>query len=85
MFIMAKRNLVLPSADSTQHHRVQRDFVGEIPDWATKTRYFDRLVKDGKILIVPSHSDKDTQAAAEKAVKVRRGKADAEKPAEAEA
>lgn len=76
MFIMAKRNLVLPSADSTQHHRVQRDFVGEIPDWATKTRYFDRLVKDGKILIVPSHSDKDTQAAAEKDVEIRRGPAD---------
>lgn len=75
MFIMAKRNLVLPSADSSQNFHVKRDYIGEIPDWATKTRYFERLVADGKIVVPASHADKDTQAADEKAVKVRRGKA----------
>lgn len=72
MFILAKRNLILPSPDGSTSVRVMRDFVGEIPQWATQTAYFEGLVKDGKIVITPK-SDKETQKAAEKPVKVRRG------------
>lgn len=57
MFIAAKRNVILPSADGSETFRVQRGFVGEIPDWATKTPYFQDLVKDGKIGIPKSHKD----------------------------
>lgn len=57
MFIAAKRNVILPSADGSETFRVQRGFVGEIPDWATKTPYFQDLVKDGKIGIPESHKD----------------------------
>lgn len=73
MFIMAKRNVILPSPDGSKHHMVQRDFVGDIPDWAAQTPYFQGLVNDGKIVVPDSHKDKDTQAADEKSVKTRRG------------
>lgn len=57
MFIAAKRNVILPSFDGSETYRVQRGFVGEIPDWAAKTPYFEALVKDGKIGIPESHKD----------------------------
>lgn len=42
-----------------------RGFMGEAPAWATETRYFAELVKDGKVGVPRSKKDKDTQAAAE--------------------
>lgn len=78
MFILSKRNIILPSPDGCQMIRVTRDFVGEIPDWAAKTSYFNELVRDGKI-VPSSAADKDLQEAAEKPVKARRGKAETEK------
>lgn len=72
MFVLSKRNLLLPSPDGSQTFRVMRDFVGEIPAWAAKTSYFDALVKDGKI-VVTNRSDKSVQSAAEKKTKTRRG------------
>lgn len=74
MFIVAKRNVILPSADGTQHHRVERGFIGEIPDWAARTPYFDALVKDGKIG-TPS-STKDAAIASEEEKPVRRRKSE---------
>lgn len=74
MFIMSKRNVILPSVDGTKKHKVSRDFVGDIPDWATETAYFRALVADGKISVPASHQDKDTQDAADSKVKTRRGK-----------
>lgn len=74
MFIYAKRNVILPSADRSQMHPVRRGFVGEIPDWAADTAYFKALVKDGKIVLPETHKDKDLQQAEEKPVKVRRGR-----------
>lgn len=73
MFIMSKRNVILPSKDGKQQHSVSRDYIGEIPDWAADTEYFQALVRDGKIVIPDSRKDKDTQAAEEKGVKTRRG------------
>ena len=74
MFIMAKRNVILPSPDGAQKVHVKRDFVGNIPDWATQTGYFQALVTDGKITVPESHKDRDTQEAAEQKVTTRRGK-----------
>lgn len=73
MFVMSKRNIVLPSPDGTASVRLVRDFVGEIPEWAAQTEYFRALVADGKI-VPTSKSDKDIQKADEKKVKTRRGK-----------
>ena len=74
MFILSKRNVILPSRDGSRQHQVKRDFIGKIPDWATETDYFRRLVADGKITVPASHKDKDTQTAAEQKVTTRRGK-----------
>lgn len=73
MFVLPKRNIVLPSPDGSAPVRLGRGIMTDIPDWAAGTSYFRALVEDGKI--VPSgKSDKETQAAAEKKVKTRRGK-----------
>ena len=74
MFILCKRNVILPSPDGSKHYPVQRDYIGKIPDWAADTDYFRALVADGKITIPESHKDKDTQEAAEQKVTTRRGK-----------
>ena len=73
MFVMAKRNLLLPSPDGSRKHKVSRGFIGEIPEWAAATPYFRSLVADGKISVPESTRDKDMQTADEKPVKVRRG------------
>ena len=73
MFVLSKRNIAIPAPDVSTAVALRRDVMTEIPDWAAKTAYFQELVDDGKI--VPSGiSDKETQKAAEKKVKTRRGK-----------
>ena len=73
MFVMSKRNIILPSPDGTASVRLVRDFVGEIPEWAAQTEYYRALVADGKI-VPTGKSGKDIQKADEKKVKTRRGK-----------
>lgn len=63
MFIMAKRNIELPSADGSQKHKVAREFIGDIPDWACDTPYFRVLAEDGKIVIPATKKDSDIVAA----------------------
>lgn len=75
MFILSKRNVILLSSDGSHTHFVPKGFIGNVPDWATETRYFEALVADGKI-VPTAMPDKALQAAEEKAVKVRRGKAE---------
>ena len=73
MFVLPKRNIILPSPDGSVSVRLARDVMTNVPDWATETGYFQALVRDGKV--VPSgRSDKSAQAAAEKKVKTRRGR-----------
>lgn len=72
MFIVAKRNVLLPSVDCSRTYPVVRGFMGEIPDWAAKTDYFSALVRDGKIEIPASKKDKDIVQAVEKPVRRRR-------------
>ena len=73
MFVLSKRNIIIPAPDGSTAVRLAREQLAEVPDWAVKTEYFQALVADGKI--VPSgRSDKSAQAASEKKVKTRRGK-----------
>ena len=72
MFVLSKRNLILPGPAGTEPVRLRRDELKEIPDWAGKTDYFRALVADGK-LVVTGKSDKSVQAAEDAAVTVRRG------------
>ena len=64
MFIVANRNIILPSPDGAREHRVSRGFIGEIPDWAAETAYFAELVKDGKIGVPEGKKDAELEKAA---------------------
>ena len=73
MLVLSKRNIIIPAPDGSPAFRLRAGLMETIPDWAANTEYFKALVADGKV--VPSgRSDKETQAAAEKKVKTRRGK-----------
>ena len=73
MFVLSKRNIILPAPDGSAAVRLRAGMMETVPDWAAETPYFKALVRDGKI--VPSGtSDRETQTAAEKKVKTRRGK-----------
>ena len=69
MFIVSKRNILLPSPDGSQVVPIQKDFIGEIPDWAAETAYFKGLVKDGKIGVPSSRKDQQVVLEAEKPVR----------------
>lgn len=73
MLVVSKRNIEIPAPDGSTVVRLRAGLMETVPDWAVKTEYFKALVADGKI--VPSgKDDKSAQAAAEKKVRVRRGK-----------
>lgn len=79
-FILAKRNIILPSqAVGVPAVALKKDVLADVPDWAADTAYFKALVADGKI-VVTDRSDKATQAAAEKTVRKKKT-ADWDKPA----
>lgn len=40
-------------------------FIGDIPSWVEKDWYFKALCEDGSITAIKSHSDRDTQDAAD--------------------
>lgn len=71
MFVLSKRNIDLPWAGGTI--RLARDVMGTVPDEVADTPYFKALLADGKV-VVSGKSDKETQTAAEKKVRTRRGK-----------
>jgi hypothetical protein len=73
MLVLSKRNIIIPAPDGSTAVRLRAGLMEIVPDWAVKTEYFKALVADGKV--VPSGtSDRETQAAADKKVKTRRGK-----------
>lgn len=73
MFVLSKRNIVLPAPDGSVSVRLARDALCSVPEWAADTPYFKMLVADGKI-VPSSKSDKSVQAAAEKKIRARRGR-----------
>lgn len=73
MLVLSKRNIIIPAPDGSSTVRLAQGQIAEIPDWAAKTDYFRGLAADGK-LVATGASDKETQAAAEKKVKTRRGR-----------
>ncbi len=51
MFIVSKRNLIIPGEKGREEVSIARDFMGEVPDWVGGSAYFQALVKDGKVLL----------------------------------
>lgn len=73
MFVLSKRNVIVPAPDGSTAIALRRDVMTDIPEWAAQTDYFQALVRDGKI-VPTGTSDKESQKAAEKKVRTRRGK-----------
>lgn len=67
MVIMTKQAALFMSHG--EKWRVPNGYVGECPDWVTKTRQFNEMVADGVIVATASTSDKAMEKAAEKAAK----------------
>ena len=68
--IISKRNIIIPSPDGRQVFPIPKDYIGSVPDWVTKTKYFKELVKDGKIAVSSTTKDnalEQADAEAEKA------------------
>lgn len=82
MFIVSKRNIILPSKDGKRAFRVDRDYIGEIPEWAADTDYFRALAADGKIGVPEGHSDGALEAADKKSRRGRKDRQDAEAQSE---
>ena len=72
MFIVSKRNIILPSKDGTETYFVPRGYIGSIPNWAAETEYFRALVIDGKIGTPEGRKDKAVEAEAVKPVRKRK-------------
>ena len=83
--IISKRNIIIPSPDGRQAYPIPKDYIGSVPDWVTKTKYFKELVKDGKIAVSSTTKDnalEQADAEAEKAEQEAREKAKAAAEAE---
>lgn len=78
MFIVSKRNIILPSKDGKRAFRVGRDYIGEIPGWAADTDYFRALVADGKIGVPDNHDDVALETADKKGRRSRKNRQEAE-------
>ena len=72
MFVLSKRNIVIPGPRGAEPVRLARDGIANVPDWAAATDYFKALVAEGKI-VPTTKKDRDQQEAAEKKTTVRRG------------
>lgn len=65
MFVVSKRNIILPGPDGEKFH-MPRDYMGPVPAWAEESAYLKALAADGKVIISASGGDKDIEAAAKK-------------------
>lgn len=70
MTILTKRAVLF--IREGEQFRAPNGYIGQCPDWVTKTRQFKEMVTDGMIVAAETTKDKDL-AAAEKSVKARRG------------
>lgn len=66
MFVVSKRNIIVPSQDGAREFPLPKGFMGEVPAWVSKSPYFKSLVNDGKVIVSKSKKDSDVAAAVEK-------------------
>lgn len=79
MFIMSKRNIIIPSPDGKTSKKLYKGYVGPVENWVAQTDYFKSLVKDKKIIVTETTKDNELEKAdAEKPVDNARDKADVE-------
>lgn len=64
MVVLSKYKIMLHSDDYKEKFLLNKDYIGEVPEWVENTAYFHELVADGKV-VVTGKSDKELQAAQE--------------------
>lgn len=57
MFVLAKRNVILPAPDRSEFFALRKDEFSAVPEPFTRTPYFSALVRDGKIVVPESRKD----------------------------
>lgn len=67
MTILTKQAVLF--MDHGEKFRAPNNYLGQCPDWVTKTRQFKEMVADGVIVATESTSDKDMDKALENAAK----------------
>lgn len=65
MFVVSKRNIILPGPNGEKFH-MPRDYMGPVPAWAEESVYLKALEADGKVIISASGGDKDIDTAEKK-------------------
>lgn len=66
MFIMSKRNFLVPRADGSRY-MIRKDYIGDIPEDVAKSWLVQAAIKDGGIATPSSHLDGDLRASDAKA------------------
>ncbi len=69
MFILSRRNVILPSKDGSKSLLVKSGSLVEVPDFFCDTPYFHALVKDGKVAIPAGKKDSEVIKADEESSK----------------
>lgn len=72
MFVLSKRNIIIPAAAGEKPAYLHKDELANVPDWVADTTYFKALIADGKV-VVTGKTDKELQAADEAKTTTRRG------------
>lgn len=81
MFVVSKRNIILPGPDGEKFH-MPRDYMGPVPAWAEGSAYLKALAADGKVIISDSGKDKDIDTAEKKRKKAPKAPKKDDPPAE---
>lgn len=68
MFVLPRANILFRAEDGTSI-MLRRDQMCTVPAWVSDSAYFKALVKDGKVLVTESTSDKAVIAAEKKVTK----------------
>lgn len=65
MYVVSKRNIILPGPNG-ERFRMERDYMGPVPEWAEGSEYLNALSADGKVILSGSGSDRDFSAGGRK-------------------
>lgn len=69
MVIMTKQAVLFLHPAGGKDFRAPNGYIGQCPEWVTKTRQFKEMVSDGMIVASATSKDKDLAAAEEKALR----------------
>lgn len=81
MFVISRRNIILPGPDGSKGYRIPKGYMGDIPDWAAKSGYFQELAADGKIVIPSGKGDSQLEKEEKEAGETLRQKQKAQEEA----